>query len=130
MYNRAEILKSSISIYLSHFLSVTFSPPPPQRCHLTVSSSKSSSSLLEDAPSNLNQLQIPPLSDTQISSEFISTLCRNPQTQALAFPYYQKALSQPGFQLEPETENGAQSQPYQKISFCSTASRITPHAKN
>ncbi|KAI0528764.1 hypothetical protein KFK09_001306 [Dendrobium nobile] len=104
---RQKSSKAPIAIYHSRLFSVTF-PSSSPRSHLVLSS-KSSPSLLQDASKNLqipssSPLQLtPPLPDLRISNEFIDSLCQNPQTESLAFCYYQKATAQPGFELEPQT---------------------------
>lgn len=80
---------------------------------IIVNSAKPSSSpLLEDSSNGLQIIQLShsptaeeqfPCSDLVLSNEFIRGLCKDPQTQLLAFDYYQKAKLQPNFRPDPST---------------------------
>ncbi|XP_072964072.1 uncharacterized protein [Typha angustifolia] len=87
---------------------------PKKQRNLTINSSKSlSSTLVEDSSNDLriilrpvnspSQQSSPAATDPEISNRFIHGLCENPQTEALAFEYYQKARDQPNFRPDTTT---------------------------
>ncbi|PKA55045.1 Pentatricopeptide repeat-containing protein [Apostasia shenzhenica] len=71
----------------------------------TFSIHNSNDECLADVDDDSTKAQPPPLPDLQITNDFIRSLCQNPQIEALAFLYYRKAITQPGFHLEPQTLN-------------------------
>ncbi|KAG6477762.1 pentatricopeptide repeat-containing protein At5g13770, chloroplastic-like [Zingiber officinale] len=71
---------------------------------VTSNFSKSSPPLLQDASNDLQSVPIPlSISDFEITNEFIQGICNNPQTEALAFQYYQQAKTSPSFRPDKTT---------------------------
>ncbi|URE05938.1 PPR repeat [Musa troglodytarum] len=72
--------------------------------------SKSSPPLLDDASRDLHAIPLPsdplqasPAVGTEITNQFIQGVCRNLQTEAVAFEYYQKAKELPVFRPDRRT---------------------------
>ncbi|XP_008778816.2 pentatricopeptide repeat-containing protein At5g13770, chloroplastic [Phoenix dactylifera] len=110
--SRKSLPRTSLSISTSHGSSITFSSK--RHRILNVNFSNSPSHLLEEAANGVPVIQVPsnsparqpsPISDLDLTNEFICGLCRVPQTEALAFEYYQKAREQPKFHPDRRTFN-------------------------
>ncbi|KAH7664512.1 HCP-like protein [Dioscorea alata] len=101
---RKTLFKTSLFISISPTPSIN---PFATRKSIFTNSSKPSSSppLLDNTPNGLQLIQLPPISDLQITTDFIHGLCQNSTTESIAFDYYQKAKQQPQFKPLTQTMN-------------------------
>ncbi|KAM0946825.1 putative tetratricopeptide-like helical domain superfamily [Dioscorea sansibarensis] len=96
---------SKTSLFVSISPTPSINPFSTRKSIFTNSTKPSSSPLLDNTPKGLQLIQLPPISGLEITIDFIHGLCQNPNTESIAFDYYQKARQQPQFKPLTQTMN-------------------------